>query len=85
MDQTIIHTLSNLTLEQLSLDSIGSGETVIEGEDIEIQNLSVNVDKYHNFDYDDYKSTYSFQSRIFKSFLDDKVKNNITPACRIHW
>jgi hypothetical protein len=77
VDQTIVHTISSLTLEQLSLDSIASGETIIEGEDIEIENLSTNVDKYHTFDYEDYKNEYSFQARIFKSFLDNKVGGNI--------
>jgi len=76
VDETFLSTLTRRQKKKLGLEDLSLDEVVIEGEEIQAENF-VNIEDYETFNYNNYKQNFSYQSRIFKSFLENKVSGPI--------
>jgi hypothetical protein len=76
VDQFYIGALTRKQMKKLGLVGLPGTEELFPGDEVEVESF-IDLEKYDTFDYDDYKSEFSYQSRIFKTFLEDKVDGKI--------
>ena len=76
VDQFYIGRLSRRQKKKLGLVGLPNAEELFPGDEVEVESFP-DLEKYDTFDYDDYKNEFSYQSRIFKTFLEDKVDGKI--------